>query len=34
MTLMMAGTEGIIGNEILQDRVAGYFPRRQELVLV
>jgi hypothetical protein len=34
MTLMMAGTEGIIGNEILHDRVAGYFPRRQMLVLV
>jgi hypothetical protein len=33
MTLMMAGVEGIIGNAILHDRVAGYFPRRQKLVL-
>lgn len=33
MTLMMAGVEGIIGNEILKDRVAGYFPRRRMLVL-
>jgi hypothetical protein len=33
MTLMMAETEGIIGNQILQDRVVGYFPRRKELVL-
>ena len=33
MTLTMAGTEGIIGNEIVLDRVVGYFPRRQQLVL-
>lgn len=33
MTLMMAETEGIIGNQILQNRVVGYFPRRNELVL-
>jgi len=33
MTLMMAGTEGIIGNEVFRDRVVGYFPRRQRLVL-
>jgi hypothetical protein len=33
MTLMMADTEGIIGNEILHDRIAGYFPRRKQLVL-
>ena len=33
MTLMMAGTTGIIGNVILQDRVVGYFPRRNELVI-
>jgi len=31
MTLMMAGTSGIIGNSILNDRVVGYFPRRKEL---
>jgi hypothetical protein len=29
----MAGTSGILGNEILAGRVAGYFPRRGELVL-
>lgn len=33
MTLMMAGTEGIIGNEILHDRIVGYSPRRQMLVI-
>jgi hypothetical protein len=32
MTLMMADTKGIIGNQILHDRVVGYFPRRKELV--
>lgn len=32
MTLMMADTQGIIGNQILQDQVVGYFPRREELV--
>jgi len=32
-TLMMAGTEGIIGNQILEDRKWGYFPRRNLLVL-
>jgi hypothetical protein len=30
--LTMAGTAGIIGNEILTDRVTGYFPRRRLLV--
>jgi hypothetical protein len=33
MTLMLAGTGGIIGNEILRGRLAGYFPRRRRLVL-
>jgi hypothetical protein len=33
MTLMMANTTGIVGNVILQNRVTGYFPRRNELVL-
>ncbi len=33
MTLMIAGTEGIIGNEILNNRVVGYFPNHQQLVL-
>jgi len=32
-TLMMAGVEGIIGNELLKDRRFGYFPRRNLLVL-
>lgn len=32
-TLMMAGTEGIIGNVVLQDRRVGYAPRRGVLVL-
>jgi hypothetical protein len=33
MTLMMAGTQGILGNAILSDRKVGYFPRRGLLVL-
>ena len=33
MTLMLAGTGGIIGNEILRGRLAGYLPRRRRLVL-
>jgi hypothetical protein len=33
MTLMMAGTKGIIGNELLIHRTVGYFPRRRVLVL-
>ena len=32
-TLMMAGVEGIIGNELIMDRALGYFPRRQKLVI-
>ena len=32
MTLMMAGVEGIIGNEILQHRVIGFFPRRHRMI--
>jgi hypothetical protein len=31
MTLMMAGTQGILGNEILLGRSVGYFPRRRIL---
>jgi hypothetical protein len=34
MTLMMADTEGIIGNQILQNLIVGYFPRRNELELL
>jgi hypothetical protein len=33
MTLMVAGAQGIIGNQVLANRVAGYFPRRRLLVL-
>jgi hypothetical protein len=33
MTLMLADTEGIIGNEILRNCKVGFFPRRQQLVL-
>jgi hypothetical protein len=33
MTLMMASTEGIIGNAILSNRTVGYFPRRRTMVL-
>jgi hypothetical protein len=33
MTLMMADTEGIVGNAILRNRPVGYFPRRHALVL-
>ena len=33
LTLMMAGVEGIVGNEICAGRKIGYFPRRQLLVL-
>ena len=32
-TLMMADTQGIIGNQVLIDRVAGFFPRRGILCL-
>jgi hypothetical protein len=33
MTPMMAGTQGILGNQILQGRRVGYFPRRRRLIL-
>ncbi len=33
MALMMASTDGIIGNEVMRDRVVGYFPRRHLLIL-
>lgn len=32
-TLMMAGVQGVVGNEIMKDRTLGYFPRRERLVL-
>jgi hypothetical protein len=33
LTLMMAGTQGILGNQFLHDRTIGYFPRRKALIL-
>ena len=33
MTLMMAGTAGIVGNAIMSNRTVGYFPRRGTMVL-
>jgi hypothetical protein len=33
MTLIMGGTQGIVGNAILRGRIVGYFPRRRLLVL-
>ena len=33
VTLMMADTSGIIGNQITENRVVGYFPRRNVLCL-
>jgi hypothetical protein len=32
-TLMMADTKGIVGNQVLTDRIAGFFPRRSMLCL-
>jgi len=32
-TLMLAGTQGIIGNQVLIERSVGFFPRRRLLVL-
>ena len=33
MTLMMADTQGIVGNAILSNRTVGYFPRRRVMLL-
>ena len=33
MALGMTKCDGILGNELMRDRVTGYFPRRKELVL-
>lgn len=32
-TLMMAGTEGIIGNQMLANQTVGYFARRRSIIL-
>jgi len=33
MSLGMAGVSGILGNELMRERITGYFPRRQQLIL-
>ena len=33
MALSMGGTEGIIGNEIMKNRVVGYFPKKDQIVI-
>ena len=33
MSLGMAGVSGILGNELMRNRVTGYFPRRKQLIL-
>lgn len=33
MALLLAGTDGILGNAVIQDRTIGYFPRRNTLIL-
>jgi hypothetical protein len=33
MSLLVSGTDGIVGNAILSDRTVGYFPRRGVMVL-
>ena len=33
MTLMMGGTEGIVGNDVFREEKVGYFPRRRLLVI-
>jgi len=33
MALQMAGVSGILGNEVMRNRVTGYFPRRNQLKL-
>jgi len=31
--LSMAGTSGIIGNEIMKNRVIGYFPNNNQIII-
>ena len=33
MTLSLAGSNGIVGNELIRNRIAGYFPRRKMMIL-
>jgi hypothetical protein len=34
MSLSMGGTEGILGNEFLKNKVVGYFPKKGQLVIL
>ena len=33
MALQMAGVSGILGNEVMRNRITGYLPRRNQLIL-
>jgi hypothetical protein len=33
MSLSMGGTEGIIGNEIIKNRIVGYFPKKDQIII-
>jgi hypothetical protein len=33
LSLGMAGVSGILGNELMRNRVTSYFPRRKQLIL-
>jgi hypothetical protein len=33
MSLSMAKVSGILGNEVMRNRVTGFYPRRRQLVL-
>jgi len=33
MTLSLAGSNGIVGNELIRNRTTGYFPRRKRMIL-
>ena len=32
-SLSMGGTEGFIGNEIMKNRVVGYFPKKDQIII-
>jgi len=32
-TLMMASVQGIVSNELMKDKIIGYFPKRQQIVI-
>ncbi len=33
LTLSMGGTQGIVGNELIRERICGYFPRRKQMII-